>query len=325
MRKNVFMFPGVGSHKIGMGKSFYNNFHIFRETFREAGEILKIDLSELCFSPERKKELEQLENSQVALLTLCVGIYRVFQMEIGIKPQFFMGHSLGEYSALCCAGVIDFPDSLELVKQRGIILNEAASTLNGIMAWVINLDNKIVERVCEEARKNGEQVFVSAYDAPFQSSISGANDSVMKIGKILEKHGAIVYPLKMSGPFHCPLMKPAADKIKPILANYNYHLPVSPIIANFNALPYKDQNDVTENLSQQLTNPLRWQMSIRYIELQEVKEAVEFGADRVLKHLLKNNSGQITVFSLDNIEDMSALKCIPSFKNSNVLGDIHYE
>jgi [acyl-carrier-protein] S-malonyltransferase len=316
MRKNVFMFPGVGSQKTGMGKSFYDSFHIFRETFNEAGDILKINLSELCFSPERKKELEQLENSQAALITLGVGIYRVFQKEIGIKSQFFMGHSLGEYSALCCAGVIDFPDALELVKQRGIILHEAASTMNGIMAWVINLDNKIVERVCEEARREGEPVFVSAYDAPCQSSISGAKDSVVKIGKILEKHGAIVYPLKMTGPFHCPSMKPAADKIKSILGNYDFHLPVSPVIANFSAQPYKDLNDVTENLSQQLTNPLRWQMSIRYIEAQGVEEAVEFGADKVLKHLLKNNSDHIKVFSLDNVGDMEALKCIPSFKET---------
>ena len=316
MRKDVFMFPGVGSQKTGMGKSFYDHFKIFRESFEEASDILKIDFTELCFSPTRKKDLEGLANSQLALLTLSVAIYRVFQQEIGGEPRFFMGHSLGEYSALCCAGVIQFPDVLELVKQRGIILNEAASSMNGIMAWVINLDNKIVEKTCEEAQIEGEQVFVSAYDAPFQSSISGEKDSVFKIGRLLEKKGAIVYPLRLTGPFHCPLMKPAADKIRSILENYRFYPPASIVIANLNAQPYKDQNDVVHNLSQQLTNPLCWQMSISYIGAQGVEEAVEFGADKVLKHLLKNNNDFIKAFSLDNIDDMEAIKLTTAFRRN---------
>ena len=316
MRKDVFMFPGVGSQKTGMGKSFYDHFQVVRDAFAEASELLKIDFVELCFSPARKQDLDKLENSQLATLLLSVAIYRVIRQEIGGEPRFFMGHSLGEYSALCCAGVMQFPEALALVKQRGMILTEAAATMNGIMAWVINLDNKVVETVCKEARAQGEQVFVSAYDTPFQSSVSGDKESVIRTGRILEKHGAIVYPLKMSGPFHCPLMKPAADRIKAILESYRFQPTDSTVIANFNARPYKNQKDVAENLALQLINPLHWQLSLRYIEEQGVTEAVEFGADKVLKHLLKNNSDSIKMFSLDNIEDMETLKSYPSFKRS---------
>jgi [acyl-carrier-protein] S-malonyltransferase len=316
MRDDVFMFPGVGSQKTGMGKSFYDHFQVVRDTFAEAGEHLKRNFAELCFSPEAKQDLDKLENSQLATFVLSMAIYRVFRQEIGGKPRFFMGHSLGEYSALCCAGFMQFPEALALVKQRGMILTEAASTMNGIMAWVINLDNKIVETVCKEAREQGEQVYVSAYDTPFQSSVSGDKESVIRTGRILEKHGAIVYPLKMSGPFHCPLMKPAADRIKEILASYRFQSTDAAVIANFNARPYQSRHDVAENLSLQLTNPLHWQSSVRYIEEQGVTEAVEFGADKVLKHLLKNNSHAIKIFSLDKIEDMETLKSYPPFKRS---------
>jgi [acyl-carrier-protein] S-malonyltransferase len=308
MKPMAFVFPGVGSQHVGMGKEFYENFKCVRDTFEEASDVLKIDLTKMCFLPQKEVDLARLENSQVALFTVCVSTFRVFMEEIGNPPQYCIGHSLGEYSALCCAGVIKFSDALVIVKKRGEILEKVAADKKGIIAWVINLDNQIVEKICTKSIKEGEHVYVSAYDTPKQSSISGSTVSVMKIGKKLEKEGAIVYPLKLSGPFHCPLMKPAGDELKEILEQYEFNKSLYPVIANHHAMCYLDKDSVISNLSLQLSKPIRWQTSIEYLLRQGVELAFELGPDRVLKHLIKNNTDLIRTFSLGNMNDLKTIK-----------------
>ncbi|MGD2087716.1 MAG: ACP S-malonyltransferase [Candidatus Aminicenantes bacterium] len=309
MKKMVFMFPGVGSQHLGMGQYFYDHFKIVRETFEEASDVLKLDVTHLCFSKTEEKKLSQLESSQAALLVVCVAFFRVYMQELGITPQYCLGHSLGEYSALCCAGVFDLKDALMVVKERGRILSEAASTMGGIMAWVINLDYQIVERVIKQgnAGQDGNSVFISAYDSPTQSSISGPRDAVLTIGRKLEKEGAIVYPLKLSGPFHSPLMVEAAEKIKSVLCQFTFRPLQFPVIANRNAAPYTEDM-VVDNLSLQLSHPIRWRDSIKYLLDQGIETAVEIGPDRVLKHLMKNNTNTIRVFSFENGDHLVTLK-----------------
>ena len=239
MGKKVAMFPGVGSQHVGMGKEFYHNFKVARETLAEASDVLSIDLARLCFATGSKEELAGLVNSQAALLAVCVATYRVYRQEVGECPDFALGHSLGEYSALCSAGVIRFPDALLIVKQRGILLNETAAAMAGLMAWVINLDNQVVEQICRDYSRLGPEVFVSAYDAPTQSSISGPRAGIMELGERLVKEGAIVYPLNVNGPFHSPYMEPAARQIKARLHRYEFGPAAFPVIANQNALPYR--------------------------------------------------------------------------------------
>jgi [acyl-carrier-protein] S-malonyltransferase len=308
MKKKVFIFPGVGSQHVGMGKEFFENFKAARETFEEACDVLKVDFVKMCFSDEGKEELNKLDNSQLALLTVSVATYRVYMKEVGGSPQYCMGHSLGEYSALCSARVIRFPDALAIVKQRGRILGEIAAAHEGIMAWVINLDNKIVEKICGKSLAEGREIYVSAYDAPKQSSISGPRDTVIAVGRELEKEGAIVYPLKLSGPFHSPFMARAGEELKGILEQYKYRESVYPVIANHNAGLYKDENSVVENLSLQLSKPIRWQASVEYLLKQGVELAVELGPDRVLKHLMQNNTDAIRTFSLGNMKDLKVIK-----------------
>jgi len=308
MRKMVFMFPGVGSQYVGMGKVFHDNFKIVRDTFEEAGDVLNADIAGLCFTPEKKKYLARLENSQTALLTLSTATFRVYMEEVGIEPRFCMGHSLGEYSALCCAGVIRFPDVLELVRQRGLIVNEVSASITGTMAWVINLDNKIVEDICGEHSTDEEMVVISAYDSSHQTSISGHTPALLTAAKELEKAGAIVYPLKFSGPFHSPLMKPAAEQMGALLKKYEYRAPRYPVIANRNARPYEGEESVIENLTQQLISPIRWKASTEYLEEQGVEIAVEVGPKDVLKFLMKKNSRTIRTYTLDNPNDLQRVK-----------------
>jgi [acyl-carrier-protein] S-malonyltransferase len=309
MKEKVFLFPGVGSHHVGMGKEFYENFKTARDIFEEAGDVLGLDLARLCFNPAEKSKLDRLEISQSALVTVSMAIYRVYAQEIGDMPAHCMGHSLGEYSALCSAGVIRFADTIEIVKQRGIILNEAAAAVDGLMAWVINLDNKVVEQRCREYSEEAREVYVSAYDAPAQSSISGLKQDVIKVGRILEKDGAIVYPLKLSGPFHSPFMKKAAHHIRSLLGQYEYGEPLFPVIANRSALFYEaDKENIIDNLSLQLVSPILWQHSVEYMVGRRIETAIEMGPDKVLKHLLKNNTLSIRTYSLENTKDLELLR-----------------
>lgn len=308
MAKSVFLFPGVGSQHVGMGKEFFENFKVVRDTFEEAGDVLKMDLVKTCFSEAGKTDLSGLRVSQSSLLTLSAATFRLYMEEIGHPPQYCMGHSLGEYSALYSAGVVRFTDVLAIVQQRGDILDDVAASRNGIMAWVINLDNTIVEKICRERLEEGEEIYISAYDAPKQSSISGAKEVVMSTGRILEKEGAIVYPLKLNGPFHSPLVKPAAERLCSVLSQYEYRQPIYPVIANHSATPYESKESVIDNLCLQLVRPVHWQNSVRYLLEQGIQFAVELGPDRVLKHLMKSNTDSIGTFSLGNMKDLNVIK-----------------
>jgi len=307
MKKIAFLFPGVGSQYVGMSKTLYDNFKIFKETLDEAGDILKIDFASLSFSKDKKEELDRLDIAQLTLLTFSTAAYRVYMQEIGIRPHYCMGHSLGEYSALCSAGVIKFPDALQLVRQRGSILKEVSAGIDGTMMWVINLDNKIVEDVCQQASKPGQEIYVSAYDSPTQTSISGHTAVLMKTAKELEQKGAIVYPLKLSGPFHSPLMKEASERMKAVLRQYEYKNPQYPVIANRDAQPYTDAGSVVDNLSLQLISPISWRPSVEYLLQQKVEVAIEIGPKNVLKFLMAKNSDAIRVYTTDNQKDLESI------------------
>lgn len=323
MDKIVFLFPGVGSQYAGMGKTFYDNFKVFKETFTEASDISGRDFPGMCFSGDKAGELSQVDNAQLAILTMSTALFRVYMQEIGIEPHYCMGHSLGEYSALSCSGVISFAQALALVRQRGTIIKEVSASLDGTMMWVINLEQEIVQRICKEVFTPGSEVYISAYDSPTQASISGHKNAVLTAARKMEQAGAIVYPLKMSGPFHSPLMTKAAERMKSTLKQYEYKDPLYPVIANRTALPYKDNESVIPNLSLQLISPIRWQDSFVYLLEQGVKIAIEMGPKDVLKFLMKKNSDKIQPFTVDKEEDWQILKerfLIPEEEYLQVIG-----
>ncbi len=322
MKTMAFLFPGVGSQYVGMGRSLYDSFKIFKETIEEAGDILKLEMSELFFSPARQAELDQLENAQSALLAASIAVYRVFKQEIGLQPHYCMGHSLGEYSALCAAGVIPFADALRLVRQRGLIVNEVSAALDGTMAWVVNLDWQVVDKLCRQRSRRGEEVYVSAYDSPSQTSISGHTGALMSTARELEKEGAIVYPLKLSGPFHCPLMQGAAEKMVAVLKEYKYEEPQYPVIANRQARPYDGGASVVDNLSQQLISPIRWQASLNYLIQQGVEIAVEMGPKNVLKFLVRKNTSAIHTYITDKSQDLQSIQAELVLKEGEYLRTI---
>ncbi|AEY65143.1 ACP S-malonyltransferase [Clostridium sp. BNL1100] len=306
--KIALVFPGVGSQHTMMVKSFYENSEAVRSTFEEASEILKINLKEICFSTDLKDELNKIEISQVALLVASLAVYRTFESEFGFLPDYCLGHSLGEYSALCASGIINFSDAVEIVKQRGRIIKEAISSCDGTMMWVINLDSNIVEETCMEISGDNDRVYISAYDTPTQCSISGNNGSMMKVAQELEKKGAIVFPLKMSGPFHSPLMHKAAEEMKSVLRQFKFNPPKIPVISNYSALPYTDENSVVENLTRQLESPIRWTQSVSYLVDAGVRVAIEIGPKDVLKFLIKKNTSLIEAFSFNEFTQIDQIR-----------------
>jgi [acyl-carrier-protein] S-malonyltransferase len=307
-KKLVFLFPGVGSQYTGMSKTLFDNFKIFRETIEEAGETIKIDIPSLCFFKENKSQLDKLENAQCILLAFSTASYRVYMQEIGVEPMICMGHSLGEYSALCNSGVIKFTDALNLVYQRGLIVQEVSKGIDGTMMWVVNLEVDKVENVCRNVSGPDGNAFVSAYDSTTQSSISGHTNTLMKAAKELEKLGAIVYPLKLSGPFHSPLMKEAKERMELLLQQYSYQNPQFTVLANHNAKPYTNAKNVIENLSLQLISPIRWRNSLEFLIQQNICTAIEMGPKNVLSFLLKKNTGSIQTYTTDNEKDLDIIK-----------------
>jgi [acyl-carrier-protein] S-malonyltransferase len=287
MENIAVMFPGVGVQNTGMGKSFYDNFKSVRETFEEASDILKRDLAKICFMDSEKEKLFNLANSQSALLTICVAMYRVFVNETGVVPKYSMGHSLGEYSALCNAGAIEFSQALKLVERRSEIITEVTQTMDGVMMWVINIDSETIEEICYEASKNENKVFISAFDSPSQFSISGERESVMKVAKQLEDKGALIYPLKMNGPFHSQLMYKAAQKFKSELIKYRFCEFKYPVISNVTGSPYNTAENIIDNLSLQLMSPIKWTISIEFLENDGIEMAIEIGPNNNLKYLME--------------------------------------
>lgn len=301
MEKTAFMFPGVGSQYPQMGKYFYDNFKCFENTMQEAEDIAQIDIKSLIFDSSKKEQLSRLDNAQLIITAMSVALFRVYMEEIGIPPAFGMGHSLGEYAALCCSGVLRFDDTIRLIKKRSQIIGTVSQQVGGTMMWVINLDYQKVEEIVNHISNPAQDkaVFVSAYDCPTQTSISGHNDAVMTVAREAEQAGAIVYPLKMSGPFHCPLMIDAVEWMKSELFIYPINDFSYPVISNRTAKPYEGKSQVIENLSHQLISPIHWMSSVRFLVEQGVTSVIEIGPKDVLKFLVKKNTNKITPYSID--------------------------
>ncbi|WP_161975813.1 ACP S-malonyltransferase [Tengunoibacter tsumagoiensis] len=304
----MYLFPGVGSHHSGMGKTLYEQFPLVQDLFTEASDILHRDIAALCFSSAHAEDLNYLENSQAALLCVSVATYRVLVAETGLEQALYLGYSLGEYSALCCAGALAFKDALQLVWNRGIIVSEVAKTVDGSMVWVVNVAERKVEEICQQLRQEGESVSISAYDSPQKVSISGTRAALRKAGERIVAAGGIPIPIKMSGPFHSPLMSDAAARFRDLLHTYSYASPRFPVISNYTAQLYQSGDDIPANLQLQLVQPIRWQASLELARSLGVTTSVEIGPKNVLTYLLEKNEFHITTYELNTTEQLQKIK-----------------
>lgn len=307
MKKVAFLFPGQGSQYVGMAKSLCNSFKAAKDTFEEAGEAIGFDIAKLCFEGSIE-ELTKTENTQPAILTASVAAYRVYMSEIGVEPACAAGHSLGEISALCCAGGINFSDAVKIVRQRGKFMQEAVPAGIGGMAAIIGAGKDTIEAECKNATHNGKQVTVANFNSPEQIVISGNIEAVNEAGEKLSSAGAVVIPLKVSAPFHCSLMQQASDKLSEELKKYNFNELKFPVIANLTAQPYPNKDNIIEYLTKQIVSPVKWQSSMEYIQKSSSDLAVELGPKTVLRGLMKKNVPSLITYSYDDESDVQNLK-----------------
>ncbi|OCG02368.1 ACP S-malonyltransferase [Gilliamella apis] len=286
MTKFAMVFPGQGSQAVGMLKDLAENYSVVKSTFDEASQVLGYDLWTLV-QDGPADELNKTWQTQPALLAASVAIYRVWQSINGPQPEFMAGHSLGEYSALVCAGVIDFKDAIKLVELRGKLMQEAVPSGTGAMFAIIGLDNDSIRKACEQAAQ-GQVVAPVNFNSPGQVVIAGNKEAVERAGALCKEAGAKrALPLAVSVPSHCALMKPAADKLATTLNNMTFNAPQFAVINNVDVKVESSADNIKAALIAQLYSPVRWTETVEEMAKQGVTLLVEMGPGKVLTGLTK--------------------------------------
>jgi [acyl-carrier-protein] S-malonyltransferase len=290
-----------------MGKELADNFDVARRTFAEADDAAGFALSKLCFGgPE--EELRLTTNTQPAIVAASIAALRVYREEIGIEPEVAAGHSLGEYSALVAAGAIEFSDAVRAVRERGRLMQEAVPAGTGAMAALIGLEYQQVKEICDEVSVNGQLAVPANLNAPGQVAIAGHAAPVRRALELAKERGATMsVELKVSAPFHCPLMQPARDAMASVLGNIRVSEFKFGVIANVTAKVNRDPARVVPLLLEQITAPVRWEESMGVVASSGVTDAIEFGCGRVLMGLMRRINRNIKVRPL---EDLASLKAV---------------
>jgi [acyl-carrier-protein] S-malonyltransferase len=301
----AYIFPGQGSQRVGMGKALAEQHAVVRDTFAEADAALGEPLSRLCFDgPEDRLVLT--ENTQPAILTTSVAIYRLLA-EKGWAPEFFAGHSLGEYSAHVAAGTLSFADAVRIVRVRGRYMQEAVPVGTGAMAAVLGLEAAEVAAACEEAAQ-GECVAPANLNAPGQVVIAGTRAAVERAGAAAKARGARkVIPLNVSAPFHCALMKPAEARLAPELRALVTQTPRQPIVANVDAEPKTTGAAAIDALIRQVSGAVRWEDVVRRLASEGVRTYVEVGPGAVLTGLVRKIDREARAYAVEDDKGVLAL------------------
>ncbi|EMZ5186933.1 ACP S-malonyltransferase [Yersinia enterocolitica] len=286
MSKFAMVFPGQGSQSLGMLADLAAQFPIVEETFSEASSVLGYDLWQLV-QQGPAEELNKTWQTQPALLTASVAIWRVWQHQGGKLPTMMAGHSLGEYSTLVCAGVLDFKQAVRLVELRGKLMQEAVPEGTGAMYAIIGLDNESIAKACEESAL-GQVVSPVNFNSPGQVVIAGNKEAVERAGAACKALGAKrALPLPVSVPSHCALMKPAADKLAVALEEIEFQAPLFPVVNNVDVKTEVSPEAIRSALVRQLYNPVRWTESVEFIAAEGVELLLEVGPGKVLTGLTK--------------------------------------
>ncbi|KEQ13186.1 ACP S-malonyltransferase [Endozoicomonas numazuensis] len=281
----AFVFPGQGSQSVGMLADHIDH-PVVVQTFTEAAEVLGFDLLKLI-SEGSAEELNKTENTQPALLTVSVALWRLWLEKGGVKPSYMAGHSLGEYSALVCSGAMKFADAVRVVRQRGLFMQEAVPAGTGAMAAILGLEDQQVISVCHDAAQGGVVEAVN-FNSPGQVVIAGEKEAVARAVELAKEAGARkAMPLPVSVPSHCALMKPAAEKLAVELASIELSQPAITVIQNVTAEPCSEPEKIRENLVKQLYSPVRWVETVQHLHEAGVTQFAECGAGKVLAGLNK--------------------------------------
>jgi len=305
MSQFAMVFPGQGSQTLGMLADLAAEFPVVTSTFAEASAVLGYDLWQLV-QQGPAEELNKTWQTQPALLAASVAIFRVWQQQNGQQPALMAGHSLGEYSALVCAGVLDFQQAITLVELRGKLMQDAVPEGTGAMSAIIGLDNDAIAKACEEAAQ-GQVVSPVNFNSPGQVVIAGNKEAVERAGAACKAAGAKrALPLPVSVPSHCALMKPAADKLAVALAEINFNQPQVPVVNNVDVSIESSPEAIRSALIRQLYSPVRWSESVEFLAAQGITSLLEVGPGKVLTGLTKRIVDSLTAAAVNDTASLSA-------------------
>lgn len=298
--KSAFVFPGQGSQSVGMLAEIAAEYSIVKQTFQEASDALAYDVWNLV-SNGPEELLNQTDRTQPIMLTAGIAMWRVWQSVSDTKPEYFAGHSLGEYTALVAADAIDFSDAVKLVELRGQYMQQAVPAGEGAMAAILGLDDDVVREVCDEASAVGVVEAVN-FNSPGQVVIAGSTEAVKKATDIASDKGAkraLILPVSV--PSHCALMQPAAEQLANKLNEIDIRMPKTPVIHNASVTSAVDVDAIKSLLAQQLYSPVRWVETIQWLAAQHVDHIVECGPGKVLAGLTKRIDKSLTALPLFDI------------------------
>ncbi len=307
MSKFAIVFPGQGSQSVGMLAELAEQFPIVQETFAEASEALGYDLWALVQNGPAES-LNETYRTQPALLTSSVAIWRVWQQQGCAQPEVLAGHSLGEYSALVCAGVISFKDAVKLVELRGQLMQKAVPAGVGAMSAIIGLDNESIAKACVEAAE-GQVVSPVNFNSPGQVVIAGNKEAVERANILCKAVGAKrALPLPVSVPSHCQLMKPAADELAIALESITFNTPILPVINNADVETEVDPEAIKFALVKQLYNPVRWTETVERMAEEGISLLIEMGPGKVLTGLTKRIDKSLDSIVVNDSATLNAAK-----------------
>ena len=306
---NTLLFPGQGSQVVGMGSEFNNNFDLVKQTFKEADEILNFKISKIILEgPE--DQLKLTKNTQPAILTVSNAIFKVLKIEFGLDLKsfkYFAGHSLGEYSALVCSSSLNFKDALYLLHERGKAMQNAVPVGAGSMIAVLGLKTDEISKLIQNLDFKNGICEIANDNAEGQIIMSGNKESVQILQSYLKEKKIKSIPLKVSAPFHCSLMKPAANSMEEKINNTKFNAPIIKIINNVTAKAEDDPKNIKSLLVKQIYSSVRWRESLINISNAGVKNFIEIGPGKALTGMVKRTIKNANCFSINSIADIKNL------------------
>tara|TARA_S200000501_G_scaffold359727_1_gene386008 strand:+ start:525 stop:1451 length:927 start_codon:yes stop_codon:yes gene_type:complete len=300
------VFPGQGSQKVGMAKEFFDKFEIVKNIYKEADDLLDLPITKIIFEgPDNKLNLT--ENTQPAIFLTSYAIFTVAKKEFGFnfdKANFIAGHSLGEYSALCCYGALKFEDTLKILKKRGKSMQDAIPTEEGSMLAVLGSDLKVIEDVL---KINNHKCYIANDNSPQQVVLSGLKKSIDLFSEDLAKLKIKNIKLNVSAPFHCKLMKTATENMREKILNLNFKDIKIPIISNYSAKPSISNSEIKNLLVSQIEGRVRWMESVEFMINKGTNNFIEIGPGKVLSGLIRRINKNVNFKSLNSIQDIEEL------------------
>ncbi|AHG82521.1 Malonyl CoA-acyl carrier protein transacylase [Bibersteinia trehalosi USDA-ARS-USMARC-188] len=310
MSKFAMVFPGQGSQAVGMLADLAPLYPVVEETFQQASQVLGYDLWDLVQNGTAE-DLGQTHRTQPALLAASVALFRIWQQKFPEqKPSVMAGHSLGEYSALVCAGVLDFQDAIKLVELRGNAMQEAVPAGSGAMYAIIGLDNEGIIKACEQAAsETGEVVSAVNFNSPGQVVIAGTKTAAERAGALCKEAGAKrALPLAVSVPSHCALMKPAADKLAEALVSLTLNAPQIPVINNVDVQEETNPANIRLALVRQLYSPVRWTETVEKMAEEGITTLYEIGPGKVLTGLTSRIMKELNAKAVNDVASFDAVE-----------------